>query len=631
MSKIILPKIKSIKCSGFKPTFSQDITFSLKSGFNIVLGGNGLGKTTMLQATIYALTGGASEEIEEIKSKRWDHRYFSGRISEQYIKGASVEIEFYFGIECVTVRRGFSSSKVVAVKGNTDGDWVTKDADTYFAKLLQDYGGYESLEDFNFVVHKLLYMPESRDLLAWDVGAQVRLLMLLCRDVIDEKEFRDLSAELQFLDSQKRHTHVAIGKAEKEVERLRCESTPHTKPVTVVPQSNNIEDLEKLLKSLETVVKERRASEGKLGGFRTALTTNTVEIEKINEALGDEEAVLIEQSIGKHESGAHLALSKLVENSICPACGSKSIQLQEMAKANVKSCGCVLCGTQTSSKSGAKLATLYSQLTEKNRAQLRLEKNIQGLLYELEQKQVAEYELKKQIDTLRFKDSFILIPKSNSKLGTEKYWLGALAELRLKHAQLEAKGNELGKMLEERYSRFFSTIGARVKSLKDLYSTYSSSFLGVDCELIEHNPKDTFLPLKLFIPSFNSKARFSPESCSEAQRFFLDIAFRLSMIDLASDLSGTKATFICETPETALDLSYEGNVVTMFHGFVKSGQVLLLTANIQHNGLASGMLKKEAQKERAGRTLNLLKYGLLSNVQKGAQKQLEKAVCAIIE
>ena len=44
--------------------------------------------------------------------------------------------------------------------------------------------------DFSFLVHRLLYLPESRRLIAWDMDAQVRILMLLNQDVALEEDFR---------------------------------------------------------------------------------------------------------------------------------------------------------------------------------------------------------------------------------------------------------------------------------------------------------------------------------------------------------------------------------------------------------------------------------------------------------
>jgi hypothetical protein len=98
--------------------------------------------------------------------------------------------------------------------------WVEEDAPSKFAEILRDHGGYLDVSDFAFVVHRLLYLPESRRLIAWDTDAQIRLLMLLNQDIAVERDFREQRAELKLLDSKKRHFRVAINNANKELATL---------------------------------------------------------------------------------------------------------------------------------------------------------------------------------------------------------------------------------------------------------------------------------------------------------------------------------------------------------------------------------------------------------------------------
>jgi hypothetical protein len=132
-----------------------------------------------------------------------------------------------------------------------------------------------------------------------------------------------------------------------------------------------------------------------------------------------------------------------------------------------------------------------------------------------------------------------------------------------------------------------------------------------------------------FVPEFDETLRETPDSCSEAQRFFLDIAFRMALLDYASAKPGTPATFLCETPETALDMSYVDNVVEMFAGFAKGGHTILLTANVQRAGIAEELMKKVRKPQRRHRVLNLLDIGQLTEVHKRNMKILRKTVRAV--
>jgi hypothetical protein len=115
--------------------------------------------------------------------------------------------------------------------------------------------------------------------------------------------------------------------------------------------------------------------------------------------------------------------------------------------------------------------------------------------------------------------------------------------------------------------------------------------------------------------------RRSPDDCSEAQRFFLDIAFRMSLILLNYELTGMVGTFISETPESALDVSYVNNVVKMFSQFMQQNNKLILSNNLQRLGLAYELVRNWDIKNLS--IFDLLKHGRLSDVQQNSKELFE--------
>ena len=160
--------------------------------------------------------------------------------------------------------------------------------------------------------------------------------------------------------------------------------------------------------------------------------------------------------------------------------------------------------------------------------------------------------------------------------------------------------------------------------LKELYQSYASRFLGIECELVLHSSEAKFLDLDLYVPKFAGKYRANPHMCSESQKFFLDIAFRMAMINLAKRLSDSPGSFICETPESALDLAYIDNVAEMFKIFAKQGHNIISTSNLQPGSLAKPILGEYTRKQRLESTLNLMDYGVLTDVQKDKLPELQK-------
>jgi DNA repair exonuclease SbcCD ATPase subunit len=121
---IILPRLLGFRLTGFQPIFRHDVAMSLSAGPHIILGGNGLGKTTIMQAIVFGLTGGTEEATEEDTSLRWDHRYFRGRLNATQLHTASVEVDFAFGKIVFTVRRGLKGPQVTGFRSGRSKKWI---------------------------------------------------------------------------------------------------------------------------------------------------------------------------------------------------------------------------------------------------------------------------------------------------------------------------------------------------------------------------------------------------------------------------------------------------------------------------------------------------------------------------
>ena len=93
---VILPKVDLMCVEGFDKIFKNDIVqIDFSKSLNILLGGNGLGKTTLLQCIVYGLTGGTNiPEVELLKAFRWDHNFFRKRVKVERQQDARITIEF---------------------------------------------------------------------------------------------------------------------------------------------------------------------------------------------------------------------------------------------------------------------------------------------------------------------------------------------------------------------------------------------------------------------------------------------------------------------------------------------------------------------------------------------------------
>jgi predicted RNA-binding Zn-ribbon protein involved in translation (DUF1610 family) len=604
---MILPDITGFSLRGFSPIFPPEVTTSLLPGPTLVLGGNALGKTTLVQGVIYGLTGGTPPDEE--KRFRWSNEYFRGRLDDKASRTATVEVEVRFGVTNVRVTRGVASRSLQEVV--VDGE-LLEEPDDAFGYVLREIGGYETREQFAFVVTRLLYLPETRRLLAWDLDAQLRLLPVLgIADTFGER-FRGRRAELKELDSKQRHLQVEINKIvdyfdrPAEVDSTDIEPRPGTEIVAV----------DEALNKFQRAVDFRATAEAQLTAAAESLSAASIEVQLLRSQIEHLEAALVTRDLAATETSAQLPINKLIELGLCPACGTRQLELQAAARRHADNHECVICGSEHAVGEDSELSTLRSQLSERLRAEKAVADRYRQAVNLVQSRHHAEQEAQHTLDDLALR---IPAPTSFDPMLEATDLPERLVIRQREEATLRLRIQNLATALDREYADFADQAAGPLDVLKERYSSYATAFLGVPCSLVEVPAKDKHLNLSLFVPKFQGHVRSTEQSCSEAQRFFLDIAFRMAMMEVATEATATQTSFVCETPESALDISYIDNVITMFDRFEQNGHRFLLTTNVQRGGVAEGLIGGTPIAERSQRVINLLSIGRLSDVQRNSK------------
>jgi hypothetical protein len=384
------------------------------------------------------------------------------------------------------------------------------------------------------------------------------------------------------------------------------------------------------LREWQRLAGERARLERELQSHAKNLDFLSREIEALQEEIDGQESAVILRLLDAHERETRLPLQKLVDRGICPACGTEQRSLQGVAVEHLRHSGCALCGSAVVTSDGGTLTTLHSRMSEKLSAQQALQDTHAGVMNRLNVLQVEEQAAQTRLNELRFAQPVVTLAERHLPLQSQQNLRELKRTLERQELDLEAQIARLTRELDEEYRAFRQAMATRTEQLRQLYTNYATAFLGLPCELVESASSDNFLNLVLFVPQFEDVTRNAEESCSEAQRFFLDIAFRMALIDLAAPMADERSSFLCETPETALDLSYIDNVGKMFEKFARQQHTLLLTANVQRQGVAERLLSTTAARLRSRRVVNLFETGRLSSVQEGKKRQLNAAIRAMM-
>lgn len=614
---VILPKVDLMCVEGFDKIFKNDIVqIDFSKSLNILLGGNGLGKTTLLQCIVYGLTGGTNiPEVELLKAFRWDHNFFRKRVKVERQQDARITIEFSMSEKKFKVVRGLQGSRVVTF--SIDNIIQT---DIKYEDAIIEYGKYDNFNSFVFIVSRLLYLPENRRSLMWDYDAQVRALMILSNDLINEEEYRNLRLQIKNMDSAKRHTIVRINKIKDVLaQKTDGEEIKEFSDHKVEEVQSALIKKRELSEKLQILLEQKGKALNELKNYEGRREEIISEICELSVFLRKNESKVINQSIEKFGKKQGMFLDKVVNYGICPCCGRLDHNFQKIAKRRIEHGECLICGNDNSlsAVNEVDIEAMQVQLQEKISAR----DNINKYMYQLNNtmKSIDDdiFEVRQEINGIEYGE-FVNADRADDVFETDDEDSEAeLLKLTSDRQSLENDIQNKQEQADNMYKNFLNCFEDRNKKLSEIYERLSTDFMGKKVTLEYEKSTDRFVDIDYLIPKFDDEIRKSAEDCSEAQRFFLDIAFRMSLIILNKELTGESGTFICETPESALDISYVKNVVKMFCQFMDNNS-LILSNNLQRLGLAQELT---AAWDRENTSIfDLLEHGKLSEVQKNSSE-----------
>jgi len=184
--------------------------------------------------------------------------------------------------------------------------------------------------------------------------------------------------------------------------------------------------------------------------------------------------------------------------------------------------------------------------------------------------------------------------------------LNRIDELSLEKAQAQAESEKKQKECQEIMNNIEENMLENTRNISKIFSDFAEAFMKLPCYLTLEKTKRS--NIDLFFPVIDNKIRYDAEELSESQRFFVDYSFRMSIL---SYFYQCPSFYICETPDSSLDISYEENAADTFMKYLEKPNSLILTSNLNNSTFVKSILLKTPKRK----VLNLLKYGKISKVQ----------------
>lgn len=644
MKKYYFPVITKIVINNFS-LFKKTQVISLDINKNVfcLAGANGLGKSTFINIVNYALTGIVKKADADFawyksipgfysKSKNFASDYFDGRVWESDRDLAEVTLYFTINSEAYKVTRGFfEPDELRCFEKMVDDKWdnvienqsPSEINDEYEARLTKSMGLSE-FDQFVFLQIFVFTFDESHQLLFWDTNLMERVLHLFfgvdsSKAILADQLRKDVSK----YDSNVRNLQWNITKARNELENIVNQLANNGKNDT---SSDDLriydehklltEEIEELSVKLESISDDQCDVETIIADMSLKIFTLRAEYERIFNSMNPDDTP-IEKNTEVIDVLNELKLKIFAEED-CESEIKQLISIIEELKQKY-----AIGDNEELLEELKKIDESLFNL--KNEAQSALDRK----------NRLVEEEKTLSINIVQAKDKIAKIESDNAELikklirPKENDGLSALVdsykeqierlvkqkdESRKKREQKKNELDPLERNLSLQYNKAES-------KFVPIFNGYAKSFLGlnIDIQLLISSKSASF---RL---DLNDSQRSNSHQLSESQRYFIDIALRMALIELCTH----ECTLLIDTPEGSLDIAYESRAGKMFADFSKENFKLILTANINTSQLLL-QLAKICMNEKM-HIERMTDWTILSDVQQQEEAFIEDAYSQLEE
>lgn len=624
-NKYPLPQLKKMKIEGYD-LYKCPWEINLDKKLNIIFGTNGLGKTTLLTMIQYSVIGpycGALKSRNyggEQKKKRpmYDKKFFRNRMAEIY-KEAKVRIEFIINCDEYLVEHSLYENKLLQVVRNgsqLSGDIVSYDnyEDKYFSNKETDLERYliykyhkelmhsTGLPDENSLIimmNEVMFFTEDRDYIFWNENTGKLLIAKYFMDSEKYLQYEEAQQLVKMYDSQSRLKTYEMSFIKK---FLGDEILNKKKEEKIIEPDEELQKLHALQKEIQKENEKLRKDNAQLYAMDKERIENRVKYEQCVKAISELDNLWYKNIFPDKYQENFKRYEPSISKGKCPFCGSKDT----VSPNNIDQC--FFCGEEIETNNKIDLKDLDIQKRNKE-----IERNVLDNNFIVIKEEIGQ--LRKKISATEHKLNNMLETENKIKTKLDQ----SEDDNYKKYQKLELEKQELIEKLEEakkNESSMRKEIDKRVdivfQEYFKVFKKYASSFFGIkqtiNLKLVGNKEN------RLFKIQLNGSDRETYYDMSESQRIFLDLSYRLSILEYFH----ISSYFICETPDSTLDLLFEDNAVRTFSNYINVGNSLILSANARNSTLILELAEKYKE------SLNIINLLEKSNVKNSDVEGLKK-------
>lgn len=604
----IIDKVTIYDYSLYKCPF--EINFSSK--LNIIYGTNGIGKSTLLMMVLFSIIGpykdSVKTQIRKDRKEKIDRRYDSRRLYDESffydrmnepLDSARIVSEFHINKDVYKVTHSLvdCSLSEVLVNGKALSGKLGryKDFETKFFRKEDSYEEYlinnyqislskstklpDGINTLINMIQSIMLFNEGRKLTFWDADLQE---MILGKYIVDAKyyeKFCEQKLSTKALESKYKKASETHNYMKQFFEAEKKRLAKMAKDTSNIDLKIELSEINSEIEKLTEQLAELRDSYSKKNADLMSFVRRE-ELQK--EELTRLEEVWYANLFPPQYNAFYKRFSNKMTEGVCPICGEKhSFEL--------KTEFCIMCHEKLHLEKDINLNEIDIKRQDAVRGLEILRNKIKQLKSELELNTKRINSIKKELlekKERQNKIQILLNPETESALDEQRlqYAIQERDNAAKNLAESRKKESVMRKKIEESLVDGFSLF-------QKIFKKYAIAFFGDDNDIEVSLPfsDDAFeddseeSPLKNMLIQFklNDKYRSDSDMLSESQRIFTDFAFRLTVLTAFHKDS----FFVCETPDSTLDMFHEKNAVETFKNYIKQGNSLIITANARKSNL----------------------------------------------
>ena len=634
---ISLPLINSldVKEYGLYPGNDREgpgLHIRFAPGLTLVLGANGLGKTTLVTMLYRLLTGPyeipallrdadlGTARLQTSPLRRSLQLSFASRVAGN-ASDAWARLEFQVGDKEVLVERNLRD---LTLRSFTVGESDPSTDENLYQKEMARLSNVSTFGDWILLLRYIVFYFEDRRSLVWDPSAQRQLLRILFLEPNQAQTWTVREREILEAETQIRNTRAVVTSARR---RLTADQSLSLGEPDVRDELDRLEEMQfrdnESFSNVNSLFPDIETRHEKARLHFLQLEQNR---ESAYRELEEAQLLAVNARLPTHSDSVRYILSQLFADATCLACGNRDPKLAESIRTRVQASECVVCGSGivvdddelpidfTSERISLLADNLSSVDNELEDARIELEES------EYERKQIGTKMQALQADISerksRIESLLRRLPPEESEIREQREELSALlASVEVLQQDLEEKRESF----EEIIVAANSAVAAQASEVKRHFEDYADDFLLEACKLV-WSPRPSRLGQagrRFDFPAFDLELggsdfsatlrRGGPEDVSESQREFIDISFRMALAKVAAQDQVT--SLIMDAPESSLDMVFVDRAASVLGRFGRreEGNRLIVTSNLIAGDLIPKLLTRASDDgDRAERVVDLL-------------------------